>query len=72
MKSREQIVAELASRQYHSYMSGAMFPDPGVDVSFVAWTLDTDAEALGDEIDAAAEAIRVAAVAEYEAVYGSK
>lgn len=72
MKSRATIVAELASRKYHNYMSGAMFPSCGVDVEFVAWMLDTDAEALGKEIDEEAEAIRLAAARDYEAKYGSK
>lgn len=72
MKSRADIVTELANRLYHSYMSGAMFPTCGADIELVAWMLDTDAEELGKEIDEKAEAIRLAAARDYEAKYGSK
>lgn len=51
MKTRAEVVVELADRKYHSYMGGAHWPSSGVDEEFVAWMLGADPEVLGKEVE---------------------
>lgn len=67
MKTRAEIVVELAERTYSSYMSGDYFPSARVDMQFVSWMLDADYEALCKEVDDEFKAIRDAAVAKFNA-----
>jgi hypothetical protein len=45
-KTREEVVAELADRKYHSYMGGDHWPRSGVSEEFVAWMLGVDPDLL--------------------------